>query len=122
MTKKLSVSLCVFRAPIINVEDLQVIQAIQRNGKMYFRTKCSGTIGTTSTNSSVQVAAVARNDIFFTGPEMIHSFFKCSIAVIGRNCSRFSAARTDTFAGTNLSTVIEVPKTMLGGSGTLKTG
>lgn len=121
-----------------NVEDL-VIQAIPRNGKMYFFGPVApGTTGTTSTiktnnpagNVSISAygsaAITAQNNgmTFFAGPRDDPFFFDLGayMAVIGGTAPGFSATGTDTFAGTNvLSTVIEVPKAMLGGTGTLKT-
>ncbi|NHN24870.1 DUF4331 domain-containing protein [Flavobacterium jejuense] len=121
-----------------NVEDL-VIQAIPRNGKMYFFGPVApGTAGTSSTiktnnllgsvsitpygsqaitsvQSGVNLFAGLRDDPFF------FDFGQYSEIIAG-NASSFNNPGTDTFAGSNvMSIVVELPKSMLGGSGTLNT-
>jgi hypothetical protein len=119
-----------------NVEDL-VIQAIPRNGKMYFfgpvapgTTGVTSTIKTASAAGNVAISAYGSTAVtaekngmkFFAGPRDDPFFFDLGRfkAVIGGTQTAFSAQGTDTFAGTNvLSTVIEVPKAMLGGTETI---
>ncbi|BCY28842.1 DUF4331 family protein [Flavobacterium okayamense] len=121
-----------------NVEDL-VIQAVPRNGKMYFFGPVSpGTPGTSSTvktsaalgsvditeyGQSAQIAT-SSGASFFAGPRDDPFFFDFGqySEIIAGNASSFNNPGTDTFAGTNvMSVVVEVPKSMLGGSGTLNT-
>ncbi len=116
-----------------NVEDL-VIQAIKRNNKMYFFGPVAP--GTTGTTSMVKTTAMAGNvDIsqygsapiigtangmkFFAGPRDDPFFFDLGQfkAILGGIATGFNNPGTDTFAGTNvLSTVVEVPKALLGSS------
>lgn len=121
-----------------NVEDL-VIQAVPRNGKMYFfGPRSPGTPGTSSTvktsaalgsvditeyGQSAQIAT-SSGASFFAGPRDDPFFFDFGqySEIIAGNASSFNNPGTDTFAGTNvMSVVVEVPKSMLGGSGTLNT-
>jgi len=121
-----------------NVEDL-VIQAIARNDKMYFFGPFAPP--TTGLNSSIQTAAIASvvditlygaNTItttnqgmqFFAGPRDDPFFFDFGQfgEILAGNATGFNDPGIDTFAGTNvLSIVIEIPKNMLGGNGTLNT-
>lgn len=121
-----------------NVEDL-VIQAIPRNGKMYFFGPVAP--GTTGTSSKVEtVGAIGSVDItsygtnattasqngvtMFAGPRDDPFFFDFGrySDIIAGNETSFSNPGTDTFAGTNvMSIVIEVPKSTLSGTGTLNT-
>lgn len=58
----------------------------------------------------------------FAGPRDDPFFFDFNqfVAILGGNAAGFNSPGDDTFAGTNvLSTVIEVPKSQLGGTGTL---
>ncbi|PCJ66661.1 MAG: molecular chaperone DnaK [Bacteroidetes bacterium] len=121
-----------------NVEDL-VIQAIPRNGKMYFygpfapnQTGLSSAVNTNATQSVVDItsyaetAMTAENDgmKFFAGPRDDPFFmdFARYGEIIGGTAPGFSDPGDDTFKGTNvMSIVIEVPKAKLGGSGTLNT-
>lgn len=122
-----------------NIEDL-VIQATARDGKMYFFGPTAPTQpGTTSnilTNASAQGsvditpygtdAIVASNAgmSFFAGPRDDPFFFDFAqySAIIGGTASSFNNPGSDTFAGSNvLSIVVEVPKAMVGGSGTINT-
>lgn len=121
-----------------NVEDM-IIQAIPRNGKMHFfgpfqatssglnsdvNTSAKETIvditaynssAVVTTNDGISVFAGPRDDPFFMD-------FTRYGEVIGGMASSFNDPGTDTFAGTNvLSIVIEVPKSMIGGSGTINT-
>ena len=120
------------------IEDL-VIQAIPRNGKMYFfgpavpsSTGLNSSILTSATNSVVDITPYGANAItsenagmsFFAGPRDDPFFF--DFAQFGQirmgNASGFNNPGSDTFAGTNvLSIVVEVPKSMVGSSGTINT-
>lgn len=122
-----------------NIEDL-VIQATARDGKMYFFGPTAptqlGTNSTILTNASAQGsvditpygtdAIVASNAgmSFFAGPRDDPFFFDFAqySAIIGGTASSFNNPGSDTFAGSNvLSIVVEVPKAMVGGSGTINT-
>jgi hypothetical protein len=121
-----------------NVEDL-VIQAIPRDGKMYFfgpvapgTTGLSSTILTNATQTVVDITAYGEtattessNGITaFAGPRDDPFFFDFNqySAIIGGTATAFNNPGTDTFAGSNvMSIVIEVPKAMIGGSGTINT-
>ena len=118
------------------VEDL-VIQAIPRDGKMYFfgpyapsQTGLNSTINEMATKSEVAIsssAAIIANQNgmkFFAGPRDDPFFMDFSQygAIIAGNASGFNNPGADTFAGTNvLSIVVEVPKSQIGGSGTINT-
>ncbi|WP_282031842.1 DUF4331 family protein [Winogradskyella eximia] len=121
------------------VEDL-VIQATARDGKMYFfgpvapsQTGLNSTIASTTANqASVDISAYGASSIienangmkFFAGPRDDPFFmdFAQYGQIIAGNASSFNSPGTDTFAGTNvMSIVIEVPKSMIGGSGTINT-
>ncbi|MFD0963299.1 DUF4331 family protein [Pseudofulvibacter geojedonensis] len=122
-----------------NAEDL-VIQAIPRGNKMYFFGPSSPT--TTGLNSTIlqssaytnnvaitnygQNAVIENNDgmMFFAGPRDDPFFmdFAQYSEIIAGNATSFNDPGTDTFAGTNvLSVVVEVPKSLLGSSATLNT-
>jgi hypothetical protein len=121
-----------------NVEDL-VIQAIPRDGKMYFfgpvkpsAPGASSTIMSTAPMASVDITAygstaktaTANGMTVFAGPRDDPFFFDFGkfTDILGGKASSFAAKGTDTFAGTNvMSVVIEVPKSVLGGSGSLNT-
>lgn len=122
-----------------NVEDL-VIQAIPRKGKMYFfgpvtpgQTGLNSTIQTTASVGGIvditpygQSAIIATNAgmSFFAGPRDDPFFmdFAQYTAIIGGNATGFNNPGADTFAGTNvMSVVVEVPKSMIGGTGTINT-
>lgn len=120
-----------------NVEDL-VIQAIPRNGKMYFfgplapsaasgASSINGTpkaIVDISTYGSAAITATQNGMKVFAGPRDDPFFFDLGKyqEIIGGKATAFSAKGTDTFAGTNvMSIVVELPKSVLGGSGTLNT-
>ncbi|MEP5255215.1 MAG: DUF4331 family protein [Winogradskyella arenosi] len=122
-----------------NVEDL-VIQATPRDGKMYFfgptapaQTGLNSTIVSTSSNAAVvDITSYGASAIveefggmkFFAGPRDDPFFFDFNTytEIIAGNASGFNSPGDDTFAGTNvLSVVVEVPKSMIGGSGTIKT-
>lgn len=114
-----------------NVEDL-VIQAIRRGSKMYFFGPTAP--GTTGTSSMIKTAYPAGNvEIsqygstaiigtnngmkFFAGPRDDPFFFDLGQfkSILMGTATGFNNPGTDTFAGTNvLSTVIELPKSMLG--------
>lgn len=121
-----------------NVEDL-VIQAIPRDGKMYFfgpvapsAPGVSSMVMESAPMASVDItaygsqAAVATENgmTVFAGPRDDPFFFDFGkyTEIIGGTATAFDAVGTDTFAGTNvLSVVVELPKSVLGGSGTLNT-
>jgi len=121
-----------------NVEDL-VIQAIARDGKMHFfgpvapgTPGLASTIKTDATMGSVEItpygsSAKISNENgmkYFAGPRDDPFFFDFGqyTAIIGGTATAFNNPGTDTFAGSNvLSVVVEVPKSLLGGSGTLNT-
>lgn len=122
-----------------NVEDL-VIQAIPRDGKMYFfgpiapsQTGLDSNIQSTSTIGGVvditsygENAKIATNAgmSFFAGPRDDPFFFDFAqySKIIGGMAPGFNSPGSDTFAGSNvLSIVVEVPKSMIGGSGTINT-
>ena len=119
-----------------NVEDL-VIQAIKREGKMYFFGPIApGTTGTVSTvktagaSGSVAISSYGGTPItstsngmkFFAGPRDDPFFFDLNRfkAILAGTATGFNNPGTDTFAGTNvLATIVEVPKSMLGTSATI---
>ena len=119
-------------------EDL-VIQAIPRNGKMIvFGPTAPAIKGATSTidetATRVEVAITKYGEDtkmseeggikLFAGPRDDPFFFDLGAyqAVLGGTAGGFSDPGTDTFAGTNvLSLVVEVPKSMLGNAATLNT-
>jgi hypothetical protein len=122
-----------------NIEDL-VIQATARDGKMYFFGPVAPTQpGTTSsilTNASAKgsvditpygidaIVATNAGMSFFAGPRDDPFFFDFAqySAILGGTASSFNNPGSDTFAGSNvLSIVVEVPKAMIGGSGTIIT-
>ena len=122
-----------------NVEDL-VIQATARDGKMYFfgpmAPNATGLNSTILTNSTIQgsvditaygsAANVETNSgmSFFAGPRDDPFFmdFAQFSAIIGGTATGFNNPGDDTFAGSNvMSIVVEVPKDMIGGSGTINT-
>ncbi|MFS4482978.1 DUF4331 family protein [Hyunsoonleella sp. 2307UL5-6] len=122
-----------------NVEDL-VIQAIARDGQMYFfgpiapsQTGLNSTIETNATVGGVvditaygSSATIATNNgmSFFAGPRDDPFFmdFAQYSAIIGGTATGFNDPGADTFAGSNvMSIVVEVPKSMIGGSGTINT-
>jgi hypothetical protein len=120
------------------VEDL-VIQAIPRDGKMYFfgpfdpsSTGLNSTINEMATKSEVAISTYGASPItvnsngmkLFAGPRDDPFFmdFAQYGTIIGGTASGFNNPGADTFAGTNvLSIVLEIPKTMIGGSGTINT-
>ena len=120
-----------------NVEDL-VIQAGARDGKMYFfgpaapsQTGLNSTF-LSSTPNSVDITAYGSNAVvasnegmsFFAGPRDDPFFFDFArySEIIGGTASGFNDPGADTFAGSNvMSVVIEVPKSMIGGTGTINT-
>lgn len=118
------------------VEDL-VIQAIKKGDKMYFfgpyaptmtgtsskikKSEASGSVAI-STYGAAPVIATQNGMKFFAGPRDDPFFFDLGQyqAILGGTASGFNNPGTDTFAGTNvLSVVVEVPKSMLGTAGTL---
>jgi hypothetical protein len=120
------------------IEDL-VIQAIPRDGKMYFfgpfapsSTGLNSSINELATKSEVAITSYGTNANiantngmkFFAGPRDDPFFmdFAQYGAIINGNASSFNNPGADTFAGTNvLSIVVEVPKSQIGGSGTINT-
>jgi len=119
-----------------NVEDL-VIQAISRNGRTYFfgpvapgTPGVSSTVKTSAASGSVQISEYGKGSIsstsngmtFFAGPRDDPFFFDLGQfkSILMGTAGGFNNPGTDTFAGTNvLSTVIELPKSKLGASGTI---
>ena len=122
------------------IEDL-VIQAVPRNGKMYILGPVEPMqTGLTSTLTaddamdfnSVDITAYGENAEInskngisvFAGPRDDPFFmdFAQYSAIIAGEASGFNNPGSDTFAGTNvMSVVVEVPKSMIGGSGTINT-
>lgn len=120
------------------VEDW-VIQAIPRNGKMYFfgpeiptDRNLNSQVMTNATQSKVDITGYGESPItatnagmqFFAGPRDDPFFFDFAqySEIIAGNATGFNDPGTDTFAGTNvMSIVVEVPKSMVGGSGTINT-
>jgi hypothetical protein len=123
-----------------NVEDL-VIQAIPRDGNMHFfgpvapsQTGLNSTIATTAaTTGIVEISQYQETPVFasntagmqfFAGPRDDPFFmdFAQYTAIIAGDAAGFNTPGADTFAGTNvLSIVVEVPKALIGGSGTINT-
>ncbi|QTD38092.1 DUF4331 family protein [Polaribacter batillariae] len=121
-----------------NVEDL-VIQAIPRDGKMYFfgpvapnSPGLTSSINFASLQSDVEITkygaeAIVKNANgmkMFAGPRDDPFFmdFARYGEIVGGNAAAFNNPGTDTFKGTNvLSIVVEVPKSRIGGSGTINT-
>jgi hypothetical protein len=119
-----------------NVEDL-VIQAIKKGDKMYFfgpyapsTTGTSSTIKTSEASGSVAISKYGATPVtstengmkFFAGPRDDPFFFDLGQfqAILGGTASGFNNPGTDTFAGSNvLSVVVEVPKAMLGTAASL---
>ena len=119
-----------------NIEDL-VIQAIKRDDKMYFFGPVApGTTGTTSTiktaaasgsvgitSYGVTALTAEKNGMkFFAGPRDDPFFFDLGQfkAILAGTATGFKSPGVDTFAGTNvMSLIVEVPKAMLGTSSKL---
>ncbi|WP_179345673.1 DUF4331 family protein [Winogradskyella ursingii] len=123
--------------------DLQeelVIQAIPRDGKMYFfgpvvatSTGLSSTITSNAiTQGSVDITPYGQSAIIennngirmFAGPRDDPFYFDFTQynEIIAGNAGSFNDPGNDTFAGTNvMSVVIEVPKSLIGGSGSINT-
>ncbi|MCG9792448.1 DUF4331 family protein [Flavobacterium algicola] len=121
-----------------NKEDL-VIQALRRGSKMYFfgpyapsATGKTSTIDITKASGSVDISKYGATAVtstengmkFFAGPRDDPFFFDLGQYqdVIAAKATAFKTTGFDTFAGTNvLSVVIEVPKAKLGTAATLNT-
>lgn len=124
-----------------NIEDL-VIQAIPKNKKMYFlgpvvpgqtgllstfesnRGKDVSFVKITSYGSNANISNSKEGLTFFAGPRDDPFFFDFAqySQIIAGNATSFNNPGSDTFAGTNvLSIVVEVPKTMLGDSENINT-
>ena len=118
-----------------NVEDL-VIQAIVRGNKMYFfgpaTPEMTGKMSTIKTNNAagkVKVSAYGETIVetengmkFFAGPRDDPFFFDLGqySAILAGTATGFNNPGTDTFAGSNvMSIVVEVPKSALGSSSTI---
>jgi len=126
--------------PKDNVEDL-IIQAIPRDGRMYFfgpyaaggNTGTTGSIDITAEVTAVDIteygesAEIATSDDgikVFAGPRDDPFFmdFARFGEITGGMATSFNNPGDDTFAGTNvMSVVIELPKSLVGGSGTINT-
>ncbi|OBQ54625.1 DUF4331 family protein [Tamlana sp. s12] len=121
------------------VEDL-VIQAIPKDGKMWFfgpvapsQTGLKSTIQTNAiTGGVVDISAYGSSPkitsnagmSFFAGPRDDPFFmdFAQYSEIIAGNASSFNTPGADTFAGTNvMSIVVEVPKAMIGNMGSINT-
>lgn len=121
-----------------NIEDL-VIQAIPRNGKMYFfgpsapsTTGLNSTILIENAKGSVDISQYGESAIienanqmkFFAGPRDDPFFmdFARYGDIIAGNETEFANPGSDTFAGSNvMSIVVEVPKNLVGSNGTINT-
>lgn len=123
------------------VEDL-VIQAVPKNKKMFFigpfKPSQTGLVSTVDPqnfggSSNVTItpfgseAIIHTSDLglkFFAGPRDDPFFFDFAqfSSILSGNASSFNNPGSDTFAGSNvMSVVVEVPKAMLGGSGSVNT-
>ncbi|PQJ76103.1 DUF4331 family protein [Polaribacter gangjinensis] len=120
------------------IEDL-VIQAIPRDGKMYFfgpsapaSPGLNSFVNVMATKSEVAITPYGSNAIianqngmkFFAGPRDDPFFmdFAQYGAILAGNATGFNNPGADTFAGSNvLSIVVEVPKSSIGGSGSINT-
>lgn len=120
------------------VEDL-VLQAVVRDGQVFaFGPTAPSQVGGTSTINSNATSVSAEVTPYltpaiignangmsvFAGPRDDPFFFDLGAfqAILGGMAPGFSDPGTDTFAGTNvLSIVIEVPKSTLGSTGTINT-
>ena len=120
------------------VENL-VIQAIPRDGVMYFfgpyapsSTGLNSVIDESATTSQVAITAYGSAAVtadsngmkFFAGPRDDPFFmdFARYGEILAGTAPGFSDPGSDTFAGSNvLSIVVEVPKTMIGTSGSINT-
>lgn len=122
-----------------NVEDL-VIQAVARDGQMHFfgptrpsQTGLNSVVETSAVNGGVvditpygTEAIIEDNDgmTFFAGPRDDPFFmdFARYGQIIGGMAPGFNNPGNDTFAGTNvMSIVVEVPKSLIGETGTINT-
>jgi len=121
-----------------NIEDL-VIQAIPRDGVMYFfgpfspsSTGLNSTVNESAITSKVAITNYGSSAIIGSSNRMMHfagprddPFFMDFARygeIIAGNALGFNNPGTDTFAGSNvLSIVVELPKTMIGTSGTINT-
>jgi hypothetical protein len=119
-----------------HVEDL-VIQALYSNGTMNFygpvkpsitglRSKLEGditaSVGVTAYGTAPVIASGANGMKVFAGPRDDPFFFDLDQyhAIIAGTATGFNNPGKDAFAGTNvLSVVVEVPKSLLGSTGTL---
>ncbi len=121
------------------IED-KVIQAIPRGGKMYIfgpfdttNTGLNSTVNATASRTIVDITPYGSNAITatsatgitaFAGPRDDPFFFDFAqyTEIINGNATSFNDPGTDLFAGTNvLSIVVEVPKSMIGGTGSINT-
>ena len=120
------------------IEDL-VIQALPRNGKMYFfgpyepsATGLNSSLPQDGSEYGVLITPYSSSPIigtkgamkFFAGPRDDPFFmdFAKYEEIIGKTADGFSNPGSDTFKGTNvLSIVVEVPKSMVEGSGNINT-
>lgn len=125
-----------------NIEDL-VIQAIPKNKKMYFRGPIvpsqTGLVSTFDADNSgnaisfVKITSYGENPNIKTTQEGIKLFagprddpffmdFAQFSAIVSGNATGFNNPGDDTFKGSNvLSVVVEVPKSMVGSTGTINT-
>lgn len=123
-----------------DVEDI-VIQAIPRDGVMYFfgpvapsvtglnstiaeMASVKGEVAITAYGTNAVIATNSAGMKMFAGPRDDPFFFDFAkySEIIGGTATAFSSPGSDTFAGSNvLSIVVEVPKSMVGTSGTINT-
>lgn len=122
------------------VEDL-VIQAIPRDGKMYFfgpnspsstglnstiieTAAVTGVVDISSYGSAAVTSTNSQGMTFFAGPRDDPFFmdFAQYGEIIAGNATAFNNPGSDTFAGSNvMSIVVEVPKSLIGSSGSINT-
>ena len=121
------------------VEDL-VIQAIPRDGKMYFFGPAQptapgtnstimtgsplGSVDITAYNGAESITTTSNGSKLFAGPRDDPFFFDFGqyTEIINGRSTAFNTSGTDTFAGSNvMSIVVEVPKSTLGSAATLNT-
>ncbi|AUC80961.1 DUF4331 family protein [Lacinutrix sp. Bg11-31] len=121
------------------IQDL-VIQAIPRDGKMYVfgpfassSTSLNSTVNDTASRTVVDITPYGATAITATSTTGITAFagprddpFFMDFAqygeIIAGNATSFNNPGADTFAGSNvMSIIIEVPKAMIGGTGNINT-
>lgn len=119
-----------------NVEDL-VIQCVYEYDKIWVygpvapaatgttsKINATATLTTASLSAYGETASIGSSGGIkvFAGPRDDPFFFDFNqfVAILGGTATGFNSPGDDTFAGTNvMATVVEVPKSLLGGTGTL---